>query len=150
MTKDEVILASLATSDYVIYGPVQVQKLVFLVDDRISPSLGADRFDFIPYHYGPFDAVVYEILDKLADDGEVEIVEDRRVPHSQYRLTRSGQRRGSSLLEAFGEDDTSRIQELSSFVRRVTFAQLVSAIYNAYPAMRENSVFGGSAINKKH
>jgi hypothetical protein len=33
------------------------------------------------------------------------------------------------------------IRQASEFVRSLSFTQLVSAIYKAYPEMRENSVF---------
>jgi len=60
-----------------------------------------------------------------------------------YRLTVNGQIEGERLLKTLPQKAQDYIKEVSDFVRRLSFSQLVGAIYKAYPEMRANSVFQG-------
>ncbi|MBI3169599.1 MAG: hypothetical protein HYZ22_14035 [Chloroflexi bacterium] len=138
MNRHQIVLAGLAPANETWYSPVQVQKLFFLLDQNISKSIGGPFFDFQPYNYGPFDKMVYETLEELAMQGLVQIDNgDRR----QYQLTRQGLEEGKKILNGFPDKEKRYVVEVSEFVRKLTFAQLVSAIYKAYPEMKANSVF---------
>lgn len=141
MTQKEIILASMATSDGAIHTPVQIQKLLFLIDKRLVDELGGPFFNFIAYDYGPFDKEIYRILESLAIEDLVEIIEDEEIRWKRYRLTFKGQRQGEIILNSLDDDAADYIRKLSKFVRKLSFPQLVSTIYNEYPEMRENSVF---------
>ena len=65
MTKREVVLAALAPAQGKQHSPVQVQKLLFLLDREASELLGGPHFNFVPYNYGPFDKEVYQVLNEL-------------------------------------------------------------------------------------
>ena len=65
MEKREIILAALAPADGVIHTPVQVQKLLFLIDKKIPHLVGGPYFNFVPYAYGPFDTEIYRLLEEL-------------------------------------------------------------------------------------
>ena len=58
MTRKEVVLAALAPAKHAPHSPVQVQKLIFLIDRNIPREVGGPHFDFQPYNYGPFDKAV--------------------------------------------------------------------------------------------
>ena len=135
MTRHELVLAALATANGGMYTPVQVQKLFFLIDREAAHLVGGPHFDFRPYHYGPFDKEVYRALDSLALQG-LAISAAR-----SYGLTPTGHRQGAALLATLDTRARTYIEEVSAFVRRLSFASLVSAIYKAYPEMRVNSVF---------
>ena len=135
----EIVLAGLASGRGATYRPVQVQKLFFLIDQEISDVIGGRHFTFQPYNYGPFDKQVYSVLGKLAEDELVELVEDGNW--TSYRLTPEGQEVGDRLLQQLPDKARDYIHRCSKFVRSLSFTQLVSAIYKAYPDMRENSVF---------
>ena len=142
MTQKEIILASMAASDGAIHTPVQIQKLLFLIDKQLSDRLSVRPFfNFIAYDYGPFDKEIYRLLEDLADNDFVEIIEEKHIRWKRYRLTYSGQKKGEEILSKLEKEVAEHIRKLSHFVRSVSFAQLVSAIYNEYPEMRENSVF---------
>lgn len=141
MTQKEIILASMAASDGATHTPVQIQKLLFLIDRKLSEELGGTFFNFIAYDYGPFDKEIYRLLEELANDDLVEILEEQYIRWKRYRLTFEGQRQGEKILTGLDKDVTSYIKKLSKFVRELSFPQLVSSIYNEYPEMRENSVF---------
>lgn len=142
MTKKDIILAALSPAKESRYTPVQVQKLLFLIDKQIPRLVGGPIFDFKPYNYGPFDKSVYEEITALANDGYIDIISENTW--QCYRLTNIGQTKGEQLFRALDEVAQSYVAKASEFVRALTFSELVSAIYKAYPEMRQNSVFQDS------
>lgn len=143
MTRKELILASMATCVGHTYTPVQLQKMLFLLDRRAAAELGGPHFNFKPYHYGPFDKAVYDELDALEHDGMVEIIREPHLKVRRYRLLPAGDSAGIELLGTLDDKTRNFLHKVSSFIRIATFPQLVSAIYHAYPEMRANSVFVG-------
>ena len=141
-SRDEVVLAALAPAKGEPHTPVQVQKLLFLFDENAASLVKGPFFHFEAYHYGPFDKEVYSTLDKLAGQGLVEIVYGSGNWRN-YRLTPAGQAKGDQLLAYMNDRAADYLRRTSDFVRRLSFSQLVSAIYKAYPKMRERSVFQG-------
>ncbi len=119
---------------------VHAQKLFFLLDERLRDALGRKYFDFRPYDYGPFDSEVYDSLASLRESGDVQIDRDYRgLRH--YSLTESGLAKGRADLENMDPGLRSQISKYADWVRKQSFASLVSAIYREYPDMRVNSVF---------
>lgn len=141
MNRREIILAAFAPAKGSKYTPVQVQKLLFLIDREIPELVDGPHFNFRPYNYGPFDSSVYDELSSLAQENLVEVIPE--VTWYSYRLTDNGQIAGEALLESLQPKAKQFIQQSSDFVRSLSFAQLVSAIYKAYPDMKINSVFQG-------
>jgi hypothetical protein len=139
VNRREIVLAALAAAKGDKYTPVQVQKLLFLIDRNLLDILGGPHFNFAPYNYGPFDISVYEIIRALQTEGYVEV--DHEKAWKSYRLTIKGQKLGYKLLNSLPKIARNYIIKISEFVRSLTFTQLVSAIYKAYPDMRANSVF---------
>jgi hypothetical protein len=123
--------------------PVQLQKALFLVSRNVNPSqLLAERFyDFSAYDYGPFCGEIYTDAEALERDGLVLI---QRPPITRYKLfsiTEAGQRRAEELRAKIPERTLDYVERVVAWTRGLTFNQLVSAIYKAYPEMKENSVF---------
>ena len=139
MNRKQAVLAVLAASNGAYHSPVQVQKLFFLVDRNIPKNVGGPHFSFQPYNYGPFDKSVYETLEVLETDGLVECASVKTW--TEYKLTEKGQAEGEKLLSGLPKDVQKYIRQLSDFVRSLSFTQLVTAIYKAYPDMKTNSVF---------
>ena len=139
MNKKEIVLVALVPANGDIHTPVQVQKLLFLIDRNVTDTINGEHFNFSPYSYGPFDIEVYKTLEQLGYDDFVEI--NREETWETYRLTVKGQERGNQLFEPLDETVRNYVIALSEFVHKLTFNQLVSAIYKAYPEMRVNSVF---------
>ncbi len=140
MNRDDVLLAAMSCADLSPHSPVQIQKLMFLLDEEL-PALFQDgsRFDFQPYHYGPFDKAVYDELGRLAERSLVEVFSTR---WTFYMLTSEGQAVGSSRLEQMAPEERNYVERASQFVRSCSFNQLVSAIYNAYPKYRARPLGG--------
>lgn len=141
MNRRDLILAALAPSNRHSYTPVQVQKLFFLIDRNIPQAVGGPHFQFEPYDYGPFDQAVYQELETLTGAGLVETEPVDGRSWCQYRLTEAGQALGEKALDTLNPKIRNYVVEVNSFVRRLSFSQLVRAIYNAYPEMKEKSVF---------
>jgi len=139
MNRREVILMTLAPAKGESHTPVQVQKLLFLIDREISKAIGGPYFNFQPHSYGPFDKAVYEVLESLAIEGYVDILPQKTWRN--YKLTALGQEYGDTLLNTLSVAAKDYVAKVSRFVRSLSVAELVSAIYKAYPEMRENSVF---------
>lgn len=138
MQRSDIVLAALAASGGATHTPVQVQKLFFMIDRRISGWIGGPFFDFQPKDYGPFDKEVYSQIEALSWAGDAAI-EDGRM--KTYRLTTQGQKKGEQLLASLDPTASNFIRELSSWVRGLSFADLVSAVYKEYPEMKANSIF---------
>jgi uncharacterized protein len=143
MNRSDLILACFAASGGKTFTPVQMQKLLFLIDKRMPEPVGGPHFNFRPYDYGPFDPAVYSELEKLGHYNliEIEAIDNRRW--KQYRPLPAGLQRGKEVLNGLAPRDGDYFCVLAEYVTNLSFAELVGAIYKAYPEMRENSVFQG-------
>jgi hypothetical protein len=142
MNKKEILLLSL--SGGYRFSPVQVQKLLFLIDKNLPDTAGTPFFNFQPYDYGPFDKDVYLELEGLSKEGLVEIYQEHLSGHRWYALTPEGAKKAQDLAARLDAKSADYIEKLSEFVRSLSFRDLVSAIYKAYPETKINSVFAES------
>lgn len=140
MDRKSLVLAALAPAKGDTYTPVQIQKLLFLIDKNIPSYIGGHLFNFEPYDYGPFDKSVYDILDLLYLGEMIEIIEVPGHSWKKYRLTDKGLAAGQTTLNSIESNAREYIVKVSEFVRKLSFAALVSSIYHAYPEMKVNSV----------
>ena len=140
MDKEAFVLMALAAGGEKKYSPVQVQKLLFLLDDNIPDAIGGPHFDFQPYDYGPFDREVYSVLERLAGQAMVSILTTERG-RNNYTLTPTGLEEGRKLFQSLSVEPREYAEKIAQFVTTVSFSQLVSTIYSHYPAMKVNSVF---------
>lgn len=142
MDKTNLMLAALSPAGGSDLTPVQIQKLLFLIDRNIGKELGGTGFNFVPYDYGPFDSSVYDVLRSL---------ESRNLAASsltsrgwkRYSLTDDGIQTGQAVFDTLTSRAQDYIRRVSEFVRGSSFSDLVSSIYKAYPDMKVNSVFRG-------
>lgn len=138
----EMVLVALAGGGTnAVFSPVQIQKLLFLLDEKAANLLGGPHFNFVPYNYGPFDASIYSELDGLSEEGLVEINNSGR--YRRYILTREGYKQGQHLLGQLEETASAYVTTLAEWVNGLGFQQLIATIYKHYPEMRKNSVFCG-------
>jgi uncharacterized protein YwgA len=139
MNQREILLVSLLGG--YSFSPVQVQKLLFLVDKNLPRTIGAPFFNFQPYDYGPFDKNVYLELENLSKEGLVEISYENSASQRWYTLTLQGNKKAQDIAAQLDSKNADYIKSLSDFVRRLSFCDLVSAIYKAYPETKVKSVF---------
>ena len=140
MERKDFVLAVMAAAGGAEHTPVQVQKLFFLLDKTIAKSVGGPFFHFVAYDYGPFDDAVYHVIQELEDEGSAETCDGSL---RRYKLTDQGLSNGKVLLGDLDKKTKDYIKSLSAWVRSLSFAELVSAVYQAYPEMKANSVFRG-------
>jgi uncharacterized protein len=144
LTQEDVVLAALSSGQGMTFSPVKVQKLLFLVDKNIPSYTDGPHFDFRAYDYGPFDADVYRVLEALEEKGLVEVNKSPFTRWRDYRLTPEGQKRGDTVLSGMATEAKQFLEALVAWMRKLSFEQLVSAIYKQYPDMKANSVFRGA------
>lgn len=142
MNKRDLLLAAMAAGEGAEHSPVQVQKLMFLIEKNVGVDLGERVFDFVPYDYGPFDSSLYEVLREL-EQNKLATATPTVRGWKRYSLSPAGQALGAEILGRLPQRASKYIAEVSVFVRKLSFAQLVSAVYKAYPEMKVNSVFKG-------
>lgn len=142
MDRNDVVLAALAAAgNNITFTPVQIQKLMFLLDKEASHLVGGPHFDFKPYDYGPFDKNVYDTLETLSLIGNANITYNGR--YKKYSLSAAGMREGLAQLEKLAPQVRHYFEEVSRWILGLSFEQLVSSIYQRYPDMKVNSVFRG-------
>lgn len=140
LDQQDTILAALAAVPGSTFTPVQLQKTLFLIDERLSAFIGGPKFKFYPWDYGPFDGAVYDVAAELESAGMVEVTRIRDS-FRFYAASPLGQARGNTVLQRLDGNARKYFVTLSHWVRSLTFSELVSAIYRDYPEMRERSVF---------
>ena len=120
------------------FDPIRVQKLLFLIDREVSERIGGPFFHFRPYHYGPFDRTIYDVIGKLVATGDARV--DFSGPYPRYLLSGAGYRRGTAVLASFPDPVADYVARASRWVRLMPYRQMLVAIYRQYPDMAVNSV----------
>jgi uncharacterized protein len=144
MTRRDLVLMILAAANGRPYEPAQLQKAVFLVTRNVPNIVdNGPGFSFVPYDYGPFDVAVYWEAEKLRDIGEAVITLSANGRWKTYAASQLGITHGNELLSALSEKIRTYISRISQWVLSQSFGSLIRAIYDAYPEMKENSIFSG-------
>jgi uncharacterized protein len=141
MLKQELLLAALASSRGSQFSPVQIQKLLFLIDRRVGRDIGGPFFNFEPYKFGPFDKGIYDTLDSLVAGKLVAEVSSKESKWKLYQPTASGQAKGEKLLLGLARQPKLEVCDLSQYVLKMSFHDLIAAIYREYPDMQARSIF---------
>jgi uncharacterized protein YwgA len=125
--------------------PVQLQKALFLLSRQLTPSqLRVRRFyDFAPYDYGPFSREVYDDAEQLEREGLIHVERPPQARFNLYAATEAGLERAAQLNAQLSAPVRVHLRSVVDWATSLTFTELVSAIYTAYPDMKENSVFQG-------
>jgi uncharacterized protein YwgA len=132
-------MLSLADGDG-MFTPVQIQKALFLASDR-APDAFYSTYDFQPYDYGPFDRQVYLDVEELERLGLAQVNQPPGSRWKTYAATAAGKAEGARLTQSLTEPQRELLKKIVTLVRGLSFNDLVSAIYRAYPDMRARSVF---------
>ncbi|HVA80668.1 MAG TPA: hypothetical protein VNF29_07070 [Candidatus Binataceae bacterium] len=124
-------------------SPVQLQKALFLIARNLSPEqLNCDAFySFRPYDYGPFDSTIYTDADRLDAEGFITIRDPNARAYRGYAATPAGLERAKRLETSLDALVTNYLREIVAWVTKLSFSELIRAIYKAYPEMKINSVF---------
>jgi uncharacterized protein YwgA len=119
---------------------VRIQKAMFLFAMRSNVS-EFQKYEFIPYHYGPFCSQIYRDLEDLVRIGHLETVHREGESSPSYRITMSGERHARFLTDMASENSLGFLRQIRAYVQRLEFGALLRAVYDAYPDYATRSVF---------
>jgi hypothetical protein len=143
MDRRELLLAVLASGKGRPFSPAQIQKAIFLIDTNLPHLIhrGA-RYNFVPYNYGPFDRNVYVEAENLQREGSA-IIASPNGRWSTYAASDQGVKQGDLILGRLKRKSRTYVDSVVEWVLAQSFGSLVKSIYDAYPDMKENSIFQG-------
>lgn len=142
LSRDKIALVVLSIAGEHPLTPVQIQKALFLASDKIPEAFArGSQYSFQPYDYGPFDWQVYADIEALEREGLANIGQQQGSRWKTYSATRSGIAEGKRLARQLTCMQRQLLERIVGLVRSLSFNDLVSAIYRAYPEMRARSVF---------
>lgn len=123
--------------------PVQLQKSLFLLGRNLSlRQLQVESFyPFEPYDYGPFCSQVYSDAEGLCFEGFVHIDCPINLSYRFYSATEEGIVKANELKKILSPETRDYLEKIVEWTSSLSFNDLVSAIYQAYPEMKENSIF---------
>jgi len=142
LSRENIALVVLSLANGQPFTPVQIQKALFLASDKVPNAFKShSTYDFQPYDYGPFDWQVYADIEGLAKEDMAQINQQPGARWRTYSASEAGIALGQHYAERLTREQRSVLEKIVKLVRRLSFNELVSAIYKAYPSMRARSVF---------
>jgi hypothetical protein len=142
LNRDQIALVVLSLAEGRSMTPVKIQKALFLASDKVPGAFApGSEYHFEPYDYGPFDADVYRDVEGLQGCGFANINQAPGTRWKTYSATAEGRSEAGRLAEQLSSEQREILRRIVSLVCNLTFSQLVSAIYRAYPLMAARSVF---------
>lgn len=125
-------------------SPIQIQKSLFLIGQCSVRWLPRDFYKFEPYDYGPFSVEVYDDMQTMVDEKLVFSVPVGGQNWSKYIISPEGRARAQKIKQKkMRADLVEYIGAVVSWVKSLTFSELVRAIYANFPETKVNSVFQG-------
>lgn len=124
----------------VALDPVRVQKGMFLLAQE-GGLPKAQRYDFEPYHYGPYSFKLRNELDALVDQGLVGTKEVPGYSWRRYHLTVRGLEVARVILDSADDDVVSKVRAIKKRVTGADFNNLLRDLYDEYPDYATRSIF---------
>ena len=133
-----------AIDDNPIEGRTRLQKLLFLIQkraEREGDNSLEQKYDFVPYDYGPFAKEIYDDINKLAHRGLVEETAkelDDGVVKYNYKITEKGEAIAAErgLLDDLPQEIEAVINEFED----KELEEIIDYVYSKYPEYAENSI----------
>lgn len=119
------------------FNPIQIQKLLFLIDQELAGHVGGPHFKFEPHNFGPFDPQVYDVLADLAAEHKIEI--NTEGQYWLYWLAAHGAVEGTDALSTLDDRVAECLYQCARWVQIQSWRSLLTEIYAKYPYMRSNS-----------
>lgn len=141
MEKKEWVLLAISCVEKDYLSPVQLQKTLFLLKENKPSAVGKNFYEFIPYNYGPFSKDIYSDTEFLASEGLIKFTMPIGQRWIGYTLTEKGKQQVKTLQKEANKNDLDYLSKIVKWIKGLSFKQLLSAIYKAYPKYKVNSVF---------
>jgi len=119
--------------------PIRIQKGMFYLS-REPSTPPAQRYDFVPYYYGPCSFSIYSDIDQLIGSGLIEPVPVPGQSWRKYRLTEAGLEQAAKLAATAGPRAVETCAAARSRVTNHTFRSLLKEVYEQYPEYAVKSV----------
>ena len=136
----DILLSIIVAAQGDAVSPVQLQKVAFLVGQECQNDVPSDYYQFVPYDYGPYCKDINIDVEELERRGHISVSSSPPGTRKEYRATFRSSRIDFSHIPASVAEYTEKAVE---WMKPLSFGELVSAIYKAYPAYSANSIFVG-------
>jgi type I restriction enzyme S subunit len=113
-----------------------LMKYVFLLQME-GNAVQRRIYHFIPYHYGPFAKDLYSDLEKLQEDGLVQM--DQDAVEDKIKITLTKTERIAVVLAAIPEDLKQDVKNIIESYGDLDHNALLGVVYEKYPAFTKNS-----------
>lgn len=137
------VLLALASTEGSVFTPVQLQKTIFLIGERLGVSRGKDFYKFSPYDYGPFTPEVYRDAEILENEGLINIGYAPNLRWKMYSVLPKGVEFANELIRGIPTETVQKITEITNLVLNLSFKELIEEVYEEFPEYSGNSVFRG-------
>jgi hypothetical protein len=143
MDRTDWLLSALANASNTGLSPVQMQKVLFVLGKECPQEVGESYYQFRNYHYGPFSSLIYSDAERLACEGLIAISGDGSS--RAYTVTPAGTLRADSFVREAPLRATEFVKALVQWAQKLSFSEIVTAVYAKYPGTDENSIFRRAA-----
>jgi len=141
MKKSDWIILILGSLNGGTFSPAQLQKSLFLIKENLTEEIKGGFYEFVPYNYGPFCKDIYHDAEELENEGLININCPSDKKWCEYSITVKGLESYKRAVDKISSNAAEYIKKLVNAIKKLSFQQLISYIYNNYPTYKENSVF---------
>ena len=141
MNREDWTLLALDGARHRGLSPVQLQKILFILGKEFPSDVGQAYYQFMPYHYGPFDPDVYRDAETLSRRGLATISPAANIRF--YSISEDGRQCASQIKAVAPPKAQEYLAAVVAWAQSLTFGQLVKSVYAKYPETSVNSVFRG-------
>lgn len=120
--------------------PVRIMKGLFLLNQRATLPAN-ERYDFVPYLYGPCSRDIYRDLDTLVSGGLLAAEQPWGRSWSLYSPTARGRLEAERLQANVSPRAMDIMREIKNHIVSVPFGRLLQEVYRQYPEYATRSVF---------
>ena len=119
--------------------PIQLQKTLFkfAMESQIPE---AEKYEFVPYNWGPCSFEIYEDLSTLRTEGLIEAVSSGQG-WNFYRQTEPGKQKAQALHKQASSAHVKSLEKLRDWVTSRDFETLLNDVYKQYPRYATESLF---------
>lgn len=123
--------------------PIRVMKGLFVFTMEAPDAwLPRDaRYDFVPYSYGPYSSQISSDLDYFASIGHLNAIRPQGRSWKYYSISDKGKVLTEQLASSFKPEALNYLRQLREYILKLSFRQLLDAVYTKYPEYAVNSVF---------
>jgi DNA-binding PadR family transcriptional regulator len=105
-------------------------------------STEEDRYEFVPYNYGPMSTQIYKDLERLESEGFVEAIPVEGQSWARYIATEAGLVQARELLRREPSEAVARrLHAIKQDVSSKTFSALLDDVYERFPEYAAMSIF---------